>query len=80
MKQIFAILLLSTISVSSITATIAATPQVVLDKPPESLKQWYKPDNKRQVWLHTMFRLRREMQAINEYADQKDAKPEGKCH
>lgn len=73
MKQIFAILLFSTIGVSSITAAIAATPQLSLDKPPESLKQWYKPANKRQVWLHTMFRLRREMQAINEYAHQKDA-------
>ncbi len=36
--------------------------------PPASLEKWYKPSNKRQVWLHTMFRLRREMQAINEYA------------
>ncbi|VAW99116.1 hypothetical protein MNBD_GAMMA23-1463, partial [hydrothermal vent metagenome] len=36
--------------------------------PPASLQEWYKPNNKRQVWLHTMFRLRREMQAINEYA------------
>ena len=38
--------------------------------PPESLAQWYKPANKRQVWLHTMFRLRREMQAVSHYADQ----------
>ncbi len=35
---------------------------------PESLGQWYKPTNKRQVWLHTMFALRRELQAIEEYA------------
>ncbi|MCK5396486.1 MAG: hypothetical protein KAJ32_10855 [Gammaproteobacteria bacterium] len=41
---------------------------VSLKKPPASLEQWYKPANKRQVWLHTMFRLRREMQAIDEYA------------
>jgi cytochrome c556 len=41
---------------------------VSLKTPPTSLEQWYKPANKRQVWLHTMFRLRREMQAINEYA------------
>jgi cytochrome c556 len=40
--------------------------------PPESLSQWYKPENKRQVWLHTMFRLRREMLAVNIYAEQKD--------
>ena len=43
-----------------------------LDTPPASLEEWYKPANKRQVWLHTMFRLRREMQAIAEYAEQKD--------
>lgn len=39
-----------------------------LSLPPPSLAQWYKPANKRQVWLHTMFRLRREMQAIEEYS------------
>jgi len=37
--------------------------------PPASLAQWYKPENKRQVWLHNMFKLRREMQAIQYYAD-----------
>jgi len=36
--------------------------------PPSSLEQWYKPANKRQVWLHTMFSLRRSMQAVAEYA------------
>lgn len=36
--------------------------------PPASIAQWYKPQNERQVWLHTMFSLRREMQAITEYA------------
>jgi cytochrome c556 len=50
----------------------AADSQVSLDTPPASLEQWYKPANKRQVWLHTMFRLRREMQAIGEYAEQDD--------
>ncbi|UCB54390.1 MAG: hypothetical protein JSW45_10640 [Thiotrichales bacterium] len=45
---------------------------VSLDTPPASLEKWYKPANKRQVWLHTMFRLRREMQAIGEYAEQND--------
>ena len=47
---------------------------VSLKKPPASLEEWYKPANKRQVWLHTMFRLRREMQAIAEYAEQNDQK------
>ena len=40
---------------------------VTFSLPPESLKQWYKPTNERQVWLHVMFKLRREMQAISEY-------------
>ena len=34
---------------------------------PDSLGQWYKPANKRQVWLHTMFAMRRELQAVREY-------------
>ena len=40
--------------------------------PPASLEQWYKPANKRQVWLHNMFKLRREMQAIGHYAEVRD--------
>lgn len=39
---------------------------------PGSLGKWYKPENKRQVWLHTMFAMRREVQAVQEYADQAD--------
>ncbi len=47
--------------------------QVVLIKsPPASLAQWYKPENKRQVWLHNMFKLRREMQATKLYADSRE--------
>lgn len=42
-------------------------PAVSLPLPPASLGNWYKPANKRQVWLHTMFRLRRGMQAVTEY-------------
>ena len=45
---------------------------VTLKSPPTSLEEWYKPANKRQVWLHTMFRLRREMQAVAEYAKTND--------
>jgi len=41
--------------------------------PPTILAQWYKPENKRQVWLHNMFKLRREMQAVAFYANKKDA-------
>ncbi|MCW8908831.1 MAG: cytochrome c [Sedimenticola sp.] len=39
-----------------------------LPLPPASIGEWYKPKNERQVWLHTMFALRREMQAVAEYA------------
>ena len=56
-----------------------AEPMVSLKKPPVSLEQWYKPANKRQVWLHTMFRLRREMQAIAEYAKQNDPTTDNKA-
>jgi len=41
--------------------------------PPKSLSQWYKPENKRQAWLHNMFKLRREMQAVDFYAAQQDS-------
>ncbi len=50
----------------------AATDSIRLEIPPASLKQWYKPDNKHNVWHHNMFKLRREMQAINEYMLDKD--------
>lgn len=45
---------------------------IVLKKPPASIAQWYKPQNKRQVWLHTMFNLRREMLAVEMYAAAQD--------
>jgi len=77
MKSVCFILLLSLLHGSRIT-TIHAEPMVSLKEPPASLEQWYKPVNKRQVWLHTMFRLRREMQAIAEYAEQDDQAAMGK--
>ena len=46
----------------------------IVKVPPKELAQWYKPENKRQVWLHNMFKLRREMQAVQFYADEKDDK------
>jgi len=45
---------------------------IVLKEPPASLAQWYKPQSKRHVWLHTMFKLRREMLAIEIYAKDQD--------
>lgn len=47
--------------------------QVTLELPPESLGQWYRPQAKRDVWLHTMFALRREMQAVAEYSALEDS-------
>ena len=44
----------------------------LIKTPPASLAQWYKPENKRQVWLHNMFKLRREMQAVRLYANNKE--------
>ncbi len=71
MKFFPIILFLHLVIASCIVPAYAGNP-VSLDTPPASLEQWYKPANKRQVWLHTMFRLRREMQAISEYAEQND--------
>jgi len=45
----------------------------LIKTPPAELAQWYKPENKRQVWLHNMFKLRREMQAVEYYAENSDA-------
>jgi len=41
---------------------------ITLKVPPAILAKWYKPANKRQAWLHTMFRLRREVLAMNDYS------------
>jgi len=57
---------------SSRFTMVYAEPMVSLRQAPASLEKWYKPVNKRQVWLHTMFRLRREMQAIRGYAGTND--------
>ena len=51
---------------------LSAKEVVTLKKPPASLKQWYKPDNKRNVFQHNMFKLRRELQAVNQYRAQED--------
>lgn len=36
-----------------------------LEEIPKSLEKWYKPANKHNVWHHTMFKLRRQLQAID---------------
>lgn len=70
-KLISSIIISLFLSVSVLAAESQAHDKVAtisLKKPPEILAKWYKPENKRQVWLHTMFRLRREILAMNDYA------------
>lgn len=45
---------------------------VIVKTPPEEIAQWYKPQSKRHVWLHNMFKLRREMQAVQFYAESEE--------
>ena len=71
MKFIPAFLFLIFVTTTGVV-TAYADNAVSLDVPPVSLEKWYKPANKRQVWLHTMFKLRREMQAVSEYAKLND--------
>jgi len=71
MKLISAFLLLYLVTGAAIMPAYADS-QMSLNTPPATLEKWYKPANKRQVWLHTMFSMRREMQAIGEYAEQND--------
>ncbi len=65
---VISISILSLIFLAFITFSFYSKRTLTVVLPPDSLKQWYKPANKRQVWLHVMFKLRREMQAISEYA------------
>ncbi len=54
------------------TTAVHSMDQTVAGALPDSLASWYKPHSKRQVWLHTMFAMRRELQAVEEYAEQGD--------
>lgn len=63
----FASIVLSVLALGLMPVYAAELPEL-----PASLAQWYKPANKRQVWLHTMFGLRRELQALGHYADRGD--------
>jgi len=65
--------LLALVLVASHSQLAAAEEKTLsLRLPPASLEKWYRPANKRDAWLHTMFRLRREMQAVSEYAALED--------
>ncbi|MET0068505.1 MAG: hypothetical protein ABW096_00595 [Candidatus Thiodiazotropha sp.] len=70
-KPFWFALLFIPLSLFQAKGSIAETEQVIAPLP-ESLGQWYKPVNKRQVWLHTMFVLRRELQAIDDYAAEEE--------
>ncbi|HEY9053169.1 MAG TPA: hypothetical protein VIQ03_16595 [Gammaproteobacteria bacterium] len=61
------------LSSSFSTAALATKTDNAIHYPPDALQQWYKPANKRQVWLHSMFRLRRSLQAIEDYAEKQDS-------
>ena len=66
--KIISVLFLTYVLFFPLLSSAYAEQAIKLNSPPTSLEKWYKPNNKRQVWLHTMFRLRREMQAIGDYA------------
>ncbi|MEW8509176.1 MAG: hypothetical protein AB2598_21055 [Candidatus Thiodiazotropha sp.] len=66
-KSFWLVLLFAVLLLIQYKQSIAETERSVTLLP-DSLGQWYKPANKRQVWLHTMFALRRELQAVDEYA------------
>ncbi len=53
----------------ALSPTLLSADETTFKLPPASMEKWYKPANKRQVWLHNMFNMRRELQAIKEYAD-----------
>lgn len=75
MKWIYFIILQVMLILLVVAVTYKHADKVTVVKlPPKALAQWYKPDNKRHVWLHNMFKLRREMQAVEFYAEQKDHK------
>ena len=68
----YKLLLVLFVTIGASTTYAEEALDVTITKPPSSIGEWYKPANKRQVWLHTMFRLRREMQAISEYSAYED--------
>lgn len=66
LPAVIAVILAGLIYMHKDKATIVKTP-------PKELAQWYKPESKRHVWLHNMFKLRRELQAVAFYAQQENA-------
>jgi len=68
MKQTLSVVVLLFLALAALVYLQTRSHSTSVLLPPSSLEQWYKPANKRQVWLHTMFSLRRSMQAVSEYA------------
>lgn len=71
-KYIFFLGLFLFVTASYSTSALATKAETLIKYPPDTLQQWYKPANKRQVWLHSMFRLRRSLQAIEDYAEKQN--------
>ncbi len=68
LKLLLAVCLLMLGTINSVAEELS------LKLPPSTMDKWYKPANKRQVWLHNMFSMRRELQALKEYAAAGDKK------
>lgn len=68
----FAVVLFASLLFAIAAASETRHNEVTIQLPPETLAQWYRPQNKRQVWLHTMFRLRQSVQAVAHYAARDD--------
>jgi DNA-directed RNA polymerase subunit M/transcription elongation factor TFIIS len=72
MTKSILMLLAAACGACSASVVTAGEAEKLMQLPPASLARWYKPLNERQVWLHNMFKLRREMQAVREYAALED--------
>ncbi len=70
MKQTLLIAITCILSLSWQTNSVSE--EISLSLPPSSLGQWYKPAGKRHIWLHNMFKLRREIQAVKTHSMAKD--------
>lgn len=71
-KAIIALLVLSWVLAGALIYVHQGRVQLI-KLPPPSLAKWYKPQSERHIWLHNMFNLRREMQAVEYYANTGEA-------
>lgn len=54
---------------SEVSSPMQRAKAIELELPPSSIRAWYKPENKRQVFLHKMFALRESLGAVELYAE-----------